>query len=90
MPKDFELLAWSHTIPLCEDLWLGMQARNIAMVDQLIIRDLEAQALEQFLEKEKGIRSTNGICRRRREPEMMPPRLIGVGSARWIGEGGTG
>ena len=45
---------------------------------------------ERLARSRRRIRSMNGICLRRREPEMMPPRLIGVGSARWIREGGTG
>ena len=29
--EDFNLLTWSMGVPLCDDLWLGMQIRNIAL-----------------------------------------------------------
>lgn len=51
--NEFNMLAWSHEIPLCDDLWLGMQARNIAIVDFAIIRDIETEALEAYLERER-------------------------------------
>lgn len=49
---EFNLMGWSHTIPLCNDVWLGMQARNIAIVDMQLIRQVETQALAEFLETE--------------------------------------
>lgn len=51
--KTFNILTWSDAIPLCDDVWLGMQARNIAMVDMSIIRHLESEALEAYTEAEK-------------------------------------
>lgn len=53
MDNEFNLLAWSGSIPLCDDLWLGMQVRNIAIVDLSIIRDIEAQALAAYMERER-------------------------------------
>ena len=53
MAKKFELLAWSGGLPLCDDLWLGMHARNVALVDQAMIRDIENAVLEGFYEHEK-------------------------------------
>src|SRR5204863_549309 len=50
--EDFSLLAWSAEIPLCDDLWFGMQVRNIALVDMAIIRDIERNALSSYFEKE--------------------------------------
>ena len=49
----FNLLSWSDGIPLCDDLWLGMQARNIAIVDFGIIRDMEDSALAAYMEHER-------------------------------------
>lgn len=50
---DFNVLGWSSQIPLCDDMWLGMQMRNIAFVDLAAIRDMEAQALQEFLDRER-------------------------------------
>jgi hypothetical protein len=52
-PAPFNLMAWSGSIPLCEDLWLGMQVRNIAMVDVSIVRQVEQQALDEYMATEK-------------------------------------
>jgi hypothetical protein len=49
----FNMFLWSDTMPLCDDLWLGMQARNIAIVDQTVIRDIEREALAAFAERDK-------------------------------------
>jgi hypothetical protein len=40
-------MGWSMGIPLSDDLWLGMQLRNVAMVDQIFMRfpDLVVSAL---------------------------------------------
>jgi hypothetical protein len=43
----FNLFTWRSSIPLCDDLWLGMQAQNIAIVDH-IIRQFEQQALQRY------------------------------------------
>lgn len=55
MPRedDFNLLLWSSKIPLCDDLWLGMQARNIAMVDFGVLRGIEADAAKAYIERER-------------------------------------
>jgi hypothetical protein len=47
-PEQFNLLSWSIRIPLGDDLWLGMQCRNIAIVDQLFIRPLGPQAIQAY------------------------------------------
>jgi hypothetical protein len=50
----FNILTWSSEIPFCaDDVWLGMQARNIAMVDLAIIRGIEGQALAAYMERER-------------------------------------
>src|SRR6516162_4613433 len=41
------MFTWRSGIPLCDDLWLGMQAQNIAIVDR-IVRHFEHEALEGF------------------------------------------
>jgi hypothetical protein len=46
--EEFNLLTWSSTIPLCDDLWLGMQARNIAIVDMTMLRRIEGSALAEY------------------------------------------
>jgi hypothetical protein len=51
--NDFNLFSWSDTIPLCDDLWLGMQARNIAIVDMTILRPMEGEALGEFMRTER-------------------------------------
>ena len=51
--KEFNLMRWSTTIPLCDDLWLGMQARNIAIVDFTVLRGIESEAAQAFVERER-------------------------------------
>jgi hypothetical protein len=46
--EEFSVYAWYSTIPMTDDLYLGMQAQNIAVVDMMVIRQLENQALEEF------------------------------------------
>jgi hypothetical protein len=46
--EDFHLMQWSMGIPLCEDVWLGMQLRNIAIVDLGVLRDIELQAMQSY------------------------------------------
>lgn len=52
MAKKFELLAWAHSIPLCDDLWLSKHAQNVAMVDQTIIRDIEKRVVEEYFKED--------------------------------------
>jgi hypothetical protein len=51
--NEFSLFGWSMAIPLCDDLWLGMQLRNIAVVDLSILRPMEAEMLELYYEHER-------------------------------------
>jgi hypothetical protein len=53
MSAPFNMFSWSADIPLCDDTWLGMQARNIAIVDLTIIRDFEEQTLAAYMERER-------------------------------------
>lgn len=46
-------MGWSMGVPLCDDLWLGMQLRNIALVDLGVIRNIEAEALEEYFRTER-------------------------------------
>jgi len=46
--KKFSLYSWVLNIPLCDDVFLSMQAQNIAVVDMMVIRDLEAAVIERF------------------------------------------
>jgi len=45
VPRDFSVISWAGTIPLCDDVWLRMQAQNLAAVDISIIREMELEAL---------------------------------------------
>ncbi|GAB9084649.1 hypothetical protein [Bradyrhizobium diazoefficiens] len=51
--EEFSLFGWSMAVPLCDDLWLGMQLRNIAVVDLSIIRPMEAEILELWYQTER-------------------------------------
>ncbi len=51
--NEFNLMGWSGTIPLCDDLWLGMQARNIAIVDFTVLRGIESEAAQAYIERER-------------------------------------
>jgi hypothetical protein len=53
--QDFSLLAWSATIPMADDVYLGMQARNIAIIDLAVLRKLETQALDEFFSEDERI-----------------------------------
>lgn len=44
------MYAWSGTIPFADDLWLGMQARNLAMVDMGLLREMERNSLSLYFE----------------------------------------
>jgi hypothetical protein len=46
----FNMYTWSSTIPLADELWLGMQARNLALVDMGWLRPMEAQSLALYFE----------------------------------------
>jgi hypothetical protein len=52
-PEEFSLMSWSMALPLGDDTWLGMQARNIAIVDQIYLRPLELQALQAWAQEER-------------------------------------
>ena len=48
------MFTWSTAIPLVDDdLWLGMQARNLAVVDMGLIRNVETSVLVSTSVKEK-------------------------------------
>ncbi len=53
MSNEFNIFSWSRQIPFCDDIWLGMQARNIALVDMGILRPMEADALASYMERER-------------------------------------
>jgi hypothetical protein len=53
VPKGFSVFGWAETIPLLDDLWLRMQAQNIAVVDISIIREMELQALRVHAQEER-------------------------------------
>lgn len=42
------MYTWSSTIPLADELWLGMQSRNLAMVDMGLLRPMEAESLALY------------------------------------------
>lgn len=46
--EKFSLYEWVSTIPLCDDLFLSMQAQNIALVDFMLIRGMEADLLQAY------------------------------------------
>jgi hypothetical protein len=50
---EFNLFTWSMGVPLCDDLWLGMQIRNIALVDMAIIRKMETDMLNRYFELDR-------------------------------------
>jgi hypothetical protein len=56
-PKElppFNMFTWSSRIPLVDDdLWLGMQARNLAMVDIQVIRHVETAAVREYFRDER-------------------------------------
>jgi hypothetical protein len=52
-PEEFSLYQWVATIPLCDDLWLGMQAQNVAVVDMTIMRRIEHDALEEYFNDDR-------------------------------------
>jgi hypothetical protein len=52
-PEEFNLMSWSMALPLGDDTWLGMQARNIALVDQIFLRPMELQALQAWAQEDR-------------------------------------
>jgi hypothetical protein len=45
--KDFNLHFWYATIPMTDDVYLGLQAQNIARVEMSVMRVWESQALDE-------------------------------------------
>jgi hypothetical protein len=43
--KDFDLQAWSATIPMTDDMYLWLQAQNIARVEMSVLRRWESEVL---------------------------------------------
>ena len=56
--EDFNLMTWSMGVPLCEDVWLGMQLRNIAIVDLGLLRDIELAAMQSYFADDRIDRNT--------------------------------
>jgi hypothetical protein len=52
VPKDFSVISWFRSIPLCDDVWLGMQAQHIAAVEIGIIRPLELHTARRLFNEE--------------------------------------
>jgi hypothetical protein len=52
VPKNFSVISWFMGIPLCDDLWLGMQAQHIAAVEIAIIRPLELHTTQKIFNEE--------------------------------------
>src|SRR5215469_15178511 len=52
VPKDFSVISWYMKIPLCDDLWLGMQAQHIAAVEIAIIRPMELHTARRIFNEE--------------------------------------
>jgi hypothetical protein len=52
VPKAFSVISWFMTIPLCDDVWLGMQAQHIAAVEIAIIRPLELHTAQRIFNEE--------------------------------------
>jgi hypothetical protein len=45
--KDFNLHTWFATIPMTDDIYLGLQAQNIARVEMSVMRRWESEALDE-------------------------------------------
>jgi hypothetical protein len=43
--KDFNLHAWFATIPMTDDVYMGLQAQNIARVEMSVMRRWEPDSL---------------------------------------------
>jgi hypothetical protein len=46
--KDFNLHFWFATIPMTDDVYLGLQAQNIARVEMAVLRKWESMALDEL------------------------------------------
>jgi hypothetical protein len=67
----FSLYQWVSTIPLCDDLFLSMQAQNVALVDLMVIRGMEAQLLQAYYDNDDRMPIDVGM-------------LVGATSQMWI------
>jgi hypothetical protein len=45
--KDFDLHIWYATIPMTDDIYLGLQAQNIARVEMSVVRRWEREVLDE-------------------------------------------
>jgi hypothetical protein len=45
--KDFNLLTWFTTIPMTDDVFLGLQAQNLARVEMSVLREWERKVLDE-------------------------------------------
>jgi hypothetical protein len=52
VPQGFSVISWYRSIPLCDDVWLGMQAQHIAAVELGIIRPLELHTARKLFNEE--------------------------------------
>jgi hypothetical protein len=52
VPNNFSVISWFMSIPLCDDVWLGMQAQHIAAVEIGIIRPLELHTARKIFNEE--------------------------------------
>jgi hypothetical protein len=52
VPNNFSVISWYMSIPLCDDMWLGMQAQHIAAVEIAIIRPLEFHTARKIFNEE--------------------------------------
>src|ERR1700692_1019495 len=52
VPANFSIITWFMGIPLCDDVWLGMQAQHIAAVEIGIIRPLELHTAQKIFNEE--------------------------------------
>jgi hypothetical protein len=46
--KDSSLHTWFATIPMTDDVYLGLQAQNIARVEMSVMRPYESKALDEY------------------------------------------
>jgi hypothetical protein len=45
--KDFNLQVWFATIPMTDDVYMGLQAQNIARVEMSVMRRWESEVLDE-------------------------------------------
>lgn len=48
LQEEFTLYSWVSSIPMTDDVYLSMQAQNIAIIDMTMLRPLEGMALDEF------------------------------------------